>query len=164
MNYLFIIISIITLPAFVAVVIYIFRIIKKNKKPVNIPEKVFEITSLDGKWKSVEPGEGHIGIEIENNEGWLIWISGYSVWIDKMGVDKKGRKNLGSMIERSKGKPKFKNINQTDNLKWSCYDLYCDATNDLKYKKSIIVMEQDKKKIKVYSKSPDDCDVFIKVS
>ena len=162
MNYVIIVISIVTFPAFIAAVIYIFRISRKNKKPVNMPEKIFERTSLDGKWKSEEPGEGFIVIDIENNEGWLICISGYTVWFEKMGVKKNGVKNLLSMIERSRGKPKFTNIIQTDNLKWSCLDLYCDATNKLKYKESVIVMEQDKKKIKIYSKSSDDCDVFIK--
>lgn len=143
-------ISILTFIPFVLFVIYIYEKYLKTRKRKNIPKKIFEITSFDGRWEHEEREDVENTILIKNDIGAFVAINAASDWITKF------RKIKICIFSYAK----FKNITQIDNLKWQCQELYIDKNNNLKYRNSIIIMEADKQRFNVYSKLSKTPDTY----
>jgi len=145
-----VLIAVLTMPACVAVILYLFNIGKKNKTAVTVPEKKFEPVSLEDVWVLTEQEDGFkASSSIKGNE---IEI-GFASLPCVLGMDK-------DLFERMQEIDLW-DITQIDDLKWTCSRWHMPKYQKPSLGKGIIIMEEDKQKINIYDGASEISDANI---
>ena len=150
MNHMLVLIAVLTMPACVAVILYLFNIGKKNKPAVTVPKKKFKPVSLEDVWVLTEQEDGFkASASIKGNK---IVIGGASMPITiNTDID-----FLDRICEIS-----VENITQIADLKWSCSRWHKEKYEKPSWRKGIIIMEEDRQKINIYDGSGEISDANI---
>lgn len=154
MNILIIvIISILTFFPFVLFIKYLYKLlfkIKKQEKQIIESKKAIKSTLLDGTWEREQTDEHTWSIGVYGDKGFLFGVSGGCIWFKIENIILK----LGKEVI-------FQDIIQIENLKWKCKEKYIDDKNNVNWRDSIIIMDDDKERFCVYNELNEMLDSYI---
>jgi len=150
LNHILVLIAVLTMPACVAVILYLFNIGKKNKTAVTVPQKKFKPISLEDVWVLIEQEDGFKASgSIKGNEMKI----GFATMPITINTD---IDFFDRLCEIS-----VDNITQIADLKWTCSRWHKEKYEKPSQRKSIIIMEEDMQKINVYDGSGEISDANI---